>query len=73
MTTLNMQSLKWIATAGIVIATICRALNLHVYDLAFGFVGTVLWAYCAWKSDDKPLFAVNAFCGIVLILGLFFG
>lgn len=69
---LNLESTKWNATAFIIAATIFRSLNFHTFDLVFGLIGTLMWAYCAWKMEDKPLLLVNGFCGIVLILGLIF-
>lgn len=72
MNMLSLQSTKWAATAFIIAATIFRSLSLHTFDLVFGLVGTLMWAYCAWKMEDKPLLLVNGFCGIVLILGLIF-
>ena len=68
---LNMQSIKWIATGAIMVATVLRALNFHTGDVAIGLFGTVLWAYCAYKMKDSPLVVVNVFCGIVLFGGLF--
>lgn len=63
-------ALKWTATSFIIVATICRALNLHLFDLVFGTVGAIMWAYCAYIMKDKALITVNVFCASVLILGL---
>lgn len=70
---LNIQTIKWVATGAIMVATVMRALNFHTGDIIIGLLGTVLWGYCAYKMEDKPLLIVNGFCGIVLILGLIFG
>lgn len=64
------ELVKWLATAGIIAATISRALDIHSYDLAFSMIGTTLWAYCAYRMSDRPLLFVNAFCGIVLLFGI---
>lgn len=61
---------KWIATVGIVIATILRSLGYHYADMIVGGIATALWAYAAYKTKDVPLFAVNGFCLIVLAYGV---
>lgn len=63
--------LKWTATSLIIIATVCRSLNLHVADVVIGGIGTLMWAYCAYKMNDKALLTVNVFCVLVLTAGLF--
>jgi len=51
---LNIQTIKWVATGAIMVATVMRALNFHTGDIIIGLLGTVLWAYCAYKMKDKP-------------------
>lgn len=62
--------LKWIATAAIVVATICRSFDYHIADLVIGGIGTAMWSYVAYQMKDKPLFVVNAFCLGILIYGV---
>lgn len=62
--------IKWVATAGIVCATILRAQGFHQADMIVGGIATALWAYAAYKTKDVPLFAVNGFCLLVLAYGV---
>lgn len=63
--------LKWSATIAIIIATICRSFDYHVADMVIGGIGTGLWAYAAYKMQDKALLAVNVFCLGILLYGIF--
>lgn len=62
--------LKWTATAAIIAATVCRSLEYHMADLVIGGIGTTLWAYAAYKMQDRALLAVNAFCLAILVYGV---
>ena len=62
--------IKWTATAAIIIATICRSFDYHTADMVVGGFGTALWAYAAYKMQDKALLAVNIFCLGILIYGV---
>lgn len=65
-----MNIIKWSGTILIIIATIMRVVGYHFLDLSLGLVGTVLWAYAAYKENDKPLLTVNIFIIFVLLFGL---
>lgn len=65
-----MKLIKWLGTAGIIAATILRALGFHFADMTVGFAGTALWAYASYKERDMPLLTVNAFVLAVLAYGI---
>lgn len=65
-----MNTIKWLGTILIIIATVMRVAGHHFLDLSIGLVGAMLWAYAAYKENDKPLLAVNIFIISVLVFGL---
>jgi hypothetical protein len=65
-----MNTIKWLGTILIIIATIMRVVGYHFLDLTIGLVGTMFWAYAAYKGNDKPLLTVNIFIIAVLLFGL---
>lgn len=66
-----MNTIKWLGTAGVIIATILRALGYHVEDMVVGFIGTSLWTYASYKDKDHALLTCNVFIPIVLLYGIF--
>jgi hypothetical protein len=64
------NTIKWSGTILIIIATVMRVVGYHFLDLSIGLVGTILWAYAAYKENDKPLLTVNIFIITVLLFGL---
>lgn len=67
---MTLNIVKWVATFGIIAATILRSGGYHYADMVVGGIATLLWAYAAFKMKDTPLFAVNAFCVLVLAYGI---
>jgi hypothetical protein len=65
-----MKTIKWLGTAGVIIATILRAFGYHVEDMIIGFIGTALWAYASYKDRDMALLTCNVFILAVLIYGI---
>jgi len=65
-----LNTVKWVGTILIIIATIMRVVGYHFLDLSIGLVGTLLWAYAAYKQKDNPLFTVNIFIVLVLLFGI---
>jgi len=65
-----MEIVKWLGTAGVIIATILRAFGYHVEDMIIGFIGTALWAYASYKDRDMALLTCNVFILAVLIYGI---
>lgn len=65
-----MTLVKWLGTAGVILAAIFRALDYHIEDMVIGFIGTLLWAYAAYKEKDMPLFTCNVFILGVLFYGI---
>lgn len=65
-----MSTIKWLGTAGIIIATILRAYGYHIEDMVVGLIGTALWAYAAFKEKDNALLTCNLFILTVLIYGI---
>ena len=68
-----MSTIKWLGTAGIIIATILRAFGYHIEDMIIGLLGTTLWAYAAYKERDNALLTCNLFILAVLIYGIMKG
>ena len=58
-----METLKWIATAFIiipaVIITVAISSATHVYPFALFMVGHLLWAWFGFLQYDKPLIWLN--------------
>lgn len=67
---MTLNIIKWTATIGIIAATILRSGGYHHADMIVGGIATLLWAYAAYKMKDNALFAVNAFCVLVLAYGI---
>ena len=65
-----LNAIKWLATAGIVVATAARAFDLHNVDMVFGTIGTALWLWASIKMRETPLVIVNVVCLAFLIFGL---
>lgn len=65
-----MLIVKWLGTTAIIIATVLRALDYHIADMAVGFIGTALWGYASYIDKDHALLTCNVFILIVLLYGL---
>ena len=66
-----MNMIKWIGTILIILATIFRAMNLHVADMACTLIGASAWAYAAWRTNDKALLTINLFSVLMMIAGIY--
>ena len=62
--------IKWIGTICVILAAVCRSIDLHLADVILSIVGAAAWAYVAIKVKDKALLTVNAFIGGILLLGV---
>lgn len=65
--------LKWLGTACVILAAVCRSAQYHSADMALSIVGAIIWGYAAVKMRDIPLFVVNGFITAVLLFGVFRG
>ena len=65
-----MNTIKWLGTILIIIATIMRVVGYHFLDLTLGLTGTILWGYAAYKEEDKALLTVNILIALVLLFGI---
>lgn len=66
----KLKSIKWAATALIIVATASRAFEQHNLDLVAGAAGTFLWLVAAYKMRESALFLVNAVCLGFLLYGV---
>jgi len=66
-----MIMIKWLGTTLLVSANVCRAFNFHIADMACTLIGAGLWAYAAWRTNDKALIAVNAVSVALMTIGLY--
>jgi hydrogenase/urease accessory protein HupE len=66
------EVVKWVGTICVILAAICRSLQLHGLDMALSIVGAGLWSYAAISTNDRPLLVVNMFILLVLILGILY-
>ncbi len=67
----HMNLIKWLGTAGVIVATILRAFGYHTEDMITGFIGTSLWAYASYVERDRALLTCNIFILLVLLYGIF--
>lgn len=65
-----LEYIKWIGTACVIIAAGTRGLGLHGADITLSILGACLWGYAAVAMKDKPLFVVNAFVIMAILVGL---
>ena len=66
-----MNFIKWSGTALLILANVCRAFNFHITDMACTLTGAGLWAYAAWRTNDKALLAINAVSVTLMTIGLY--
>lgn len=66
----NMEILKWVGTACVILAATCRAFELHTADLILSILGAGIWGYAAVKMKDNPLLVVNGFIVAILLFGV---
>lgn len=63
--------LKWVATIVIVFATITNAFDiLPILNKVLFLIGCGLWGWVGWIWRQPSIWALNAFCGTVYIMGL---
>jgi hypothetical protein len=66
-----MTIIKWLGTILIILATIFRAIDMHVADMACTLIGASAWAYAAWRTNDKALLTINLFSVLIMIAGIY--
>lgn len=66
-----MNLIKWLGTILLITANLFRAFNFHIADMACTLVGASLWAYAAWRTNDRALFAVNLVSVAIMIAGIY--
>jgi len=66
-----MTIIKWLGTILIILATIFRAIDMHVADMACTLIGSSAWAYAAWRTNDKALLTINLFSVLIMIAGIY--
>ena len=65
-----LEILKWLGTACVILAAVCRSLNLHAADMALSLIGAAVWVYAALRMKDKALLTVNGFIVAILLYGM---
>lgn len=63
--------IKWFATLCVILAAGARAFNQHIFDLVLSILGAGVWAYVAYRENDKALLTVNGFILAILAFGIF--
>ena len=61
---------KWVATILVIIAVVCRSLELHIYDMVFSLLGVIGWTFVGLKWHDRALTILNTVLGVLLVLGI---
>ena len=64
--------LKWVATAVIVLATLANAFDIVPLNKILFLLGSVLWAWVGVLWRQPSLWILNAFCGLLYIIGLIY-
>ena len=44
---------KWFSTLLVIVAVVCRSLELHLYDLVFSLLGVIGWTFVGLKWHDR--------------------
>ena len=61
---------KWVSTILIILAVMCRSLELHLYDMMFSLLGVIGWTFVGLRWHDRALTVLNTILGVLLILGI---
>lgn len=61
---------KWVSTILVILAVMCRSLELHLYDMMFSLLGVVGWTFVGLQWNDRALTLLNTVLGVLLILGI---
>ena len=61
---------KWVATILVIVAVVCRSLELHIYDMVFSLLGVIGWTFVGLKWHDRALTILNTVLGVLLVLGI---
>lgn len=62
--------LKWLATLAIVLATLANAFDVVPLNKVLFLIGCGLWGWVGVLWRQPSLWGLNAFCGVVYIVGL---
>lgn len=62
--------LKWLATFVIVLATLANAFDVVPLNKVLFLLGCGLWGWVGVLWRQPSLWSLNAFCGLVYIVGL---
>jgi len=62
--------LKWLATAVIVLATLCNAFDIEQLNKILFLIGCGLWTWVGILWRQPSLWILNLFCGLVYIIGI---
>jgi ABC-type microcin C transport system permease subunit YejB len=65
-----LESIKWIGTGCVILATICRVYDQHMADIILSLFGAGIWGYVAAVTKDKALLTVNCFIFTLLLFGI---
>ena len=44
---------KWVSTILVIVAVLCRSLELHIYDMMFSLLGVIGWTFVGLKWHDR--------------------
>ena len=61
---------KWLSTLLVILAVMCRSLELHLYDMVFSLLGVIGWTFVGLRWHDRALTLLNTVLGVLLILGI---
>ena len=61
---------KWVSTILIILAVMCRSLELHLYDMMFSLLGVIGWTFVGLRWHDRALTLLNTVLCVLLILGI---
>jgi hypothetical protein len=61
---------KWVSTILVILAVMCRSLELHLYDMMFSLLGVIGWTFVGLRWHDRALTLLNTVLGVLLMLGI---
>lgn len=66
---MNLTTLKWIATATLIMGAATTAANIYPLNVILNTFGGILWTTAGVLMKDKPLITVNAVLTLIYGVG----